>query len=356
MKKIQTNLPFNIEKKWENIFIKRKFYNFPYLETKKYKNVFLTHYGIILKNLLPIRYTLPNAYGYNMPNAGFIWQFYKKGIEIFLVCKFGKSLKTKTLDKNKNYLFIYSPWFGYFSWVTESLPRIISVLDSHDNLTLILPESYSKKKFVMDSLKIFQNLKYEIIEEGVHMNVPKITIPELKPYTYIFDPKNMKDYRSLIWNYVDKINLNIETHEKIYVSRKKAKNRKIINNDAVEKVFLEFGYKVILFEDLSFFNQVFLMQNCKVLAGVHGAGFANISYMRKNSILFEMIKEYSSYKEERPSYWRLSSALDIKYYIQYCKPKKYGDYDLWVGVDLIVDINKLRNNLNLIENANKNIS
>ncbi len=28
------------------------------------------------------------------------------------------------------------------------------------------------------------------------------------------------------------------------------------------------------------------------------------------------------------------SALNIQYYIQYCKPKEYGNYDLWVGVDL----------------------
>ena len=91
------------------------------------------------------------------------------------------------------------------------------------------------------------------------------------------------------------------------------------------------------------------MKNCKVLAGVHGAGFANICFMPNESILFELIKEYSSYKEERPSYWRLCSSLNIDYYIQYCKPIKYGDYDLWVGVDLIVDIQKLKTNLNLIK-------
>ena len=90
------------------------------------------------------------------------------------------------------------------------------------------------------------------------------------------------------------------------------------------------------------------MKHCNILAGVHGAGFANIAFMAENSSLFELIKEYTSYKEERPSYWRLCSALRIDYYIQYCEPKEYGNYDLWVGVDLKVNINELEDNLNNI--------
>ena len=90
------------------------------------------------------------------------------------------------------------------------------------------------------------------------------------------------------------------------------------------------------------------MKNCKVMAGVHGAGFANTCFLPKKAILFELIKEYSSHTEERPSYWRLCSSINIDYYIQYCKPKEYGNYDTWVGVDLIVDLVNLKLNLNLI--------
>ena len=152
-----------------------------------------------------------------------------------------------------------------------------------------------------------------------------------------------------MWSYVESLNFDIECHDKIFVSRKKAKNRKIINNKDVVDVFIKNGFSEILFEDYSFFEQIFLMKNCKILAGVHGAGFANIAFMPENSSLFELIKEYSSYKE-RPSYWRLCSALKIDYYIQYCEPKEYGNYDLWVGVDLNVDKQLLIKNLNKINN------
>lgn len=349
--KIVTKLPENISKENEYIFSRRQEYTFPKLRVKKRKNIFLTHYGITLKNLLPIRRTLPNAWNFRNPNAGFIFHFYRKAIEVFLVCKYGKSLKTKTLDADKQYLFAFSPWFGYFSWVTESLPRILKTIDKHAQLTLILPESYAKKKFVSESLKLFPELKQEIIPEGIHMHVPQITIPELKPLTYVFNPDEMIAYRDFIWSKVENMKINIKTFEKIYVSRSKAKNRKIINNEEVENIFRKFGFQILNFVDYSFFEQVYLMKHCKILGGVHGAGFANIAYMPDGSKLFELIKEYSSYHEERPSYWRLCSALNIQYYIQYCKPKEYGNYDLWVGVDLKIDINELNQNLFLVDNA-----
>jgi hypothetical protein len=346
---IKTKLPKNLNQKKTSPFQNRIRYKMPLLKTRTLKNVFLTHGGVLIKNLLTIRHSLPNAYGFRKPNAGFIYQFYRKGVEIFLVCKFGKSLKSIKLDTEKQYLFVFSPWFGYFSWVTESLPRIYSVKRIHKELTLILPETYSKKKFVMNSLEMFPNLKYEIIPEGIHMEIPNITMPELKPFTYTFDPKTMKEYRQKVWDFVEEINFEIQTYNKIYVSRKKAKNRKLVNEEDVSAIIAEYGYKELCFEDYSFFEQVYLMRNCKVLAGVHGAGFANICFLPENSILFEMIKEYSSYKEERPSYWRLCSALKIDYYIQYCKHIKYGNYDLWVGVNLIADIDQLKNNLTTID-------
>jgi hypothetical protein len=351
LKRIKTILPKNLPEKFLFVFKRREYYRFPELKIKERKNIFLSHGGILINNLLPVMHSLPNAFGLRKPNAGFIYQFYRKGLEVFLVCKYGKSLKSKKLDLDKKYLFVFSPWFGYFSWVTESLPRIYSVKKMHSDLTLILPETYSKKKFVINSLELFPNLKYEIIPEGMHMQIPKLIMPELKPFTYTFDPQTMIEYREKIWEYVEQLDIKTEKKSRIYVSRKKAKNRKVINDSEVVNMFKKFGYSEVEFEDYNFFEQVYLMKNCDVLAGVHGAGFANIAFMPNDSNLFELIKEYSSYKEERPSYWRLSSALNINYYIQYCEPEKYDNYDLWIGVNLKVDLELLKENLNTLEQS-----
>ena len=104
--KIKTSLPKNLKNEHKYIFLRREFYRLPKLVVKTKKNVFLTHYGILLKNFLVVKHSLPNAWGFKKPNSGFIFEYYRKAIEIFLVCKFGKSLSSINLNKQKNYLFV----------------------------------------------------------------------------------------------------------------------------------------------------------------------------------------------------------------------------------------------------------
>ena len=81
----------------------------------------------------------------------FLFEYYKKALEIYLDCTFGKT--SSKLEKQKKYLFIYSPWLGYFSWVTEKFTKNI-ICTKHEELTLIVPD-YLNRKFISDSLKLF---------------------------------------------------------------------------------------------------------------------------------------------------------------------------------------------------------
>ena len=160
----------------------------------------------------------------------------------------------------------------------------------------------------------------------------------------------MKEYRQIMWDFISDLKIDIPTFDRIYVSRKKAKSRKLTNEKEVLEVLQKNNFQEVNFEDYNFYEQIYLMKNCSILCGVHGAGFANIAFMKEETTLVELIKEYSSYREERPSYWRLCSALNIHYYIEYCKPIKYGKYDLWVSVDLIANITTLKNTIEKITN------
>ena len=222
----------------KKVFNNKEFYYLRKLKVKKLHNVFLTHYGICLKNFLTVKNTLPNVrFGRNKPNSGFFFSFLLKGLEIFLVCKYGKSLKSIELDKEKTYLLVYTPWFGYFSWVTESLPRILKVIKKHPNLTLIMPEGIYKRDFIKYSLTLFPDLKSEIIKNEKNMFIKNLLIPELKAFTYEFDPKEMMHLRSFILKGISKKNIKIKTYDKIYISRSKVKNRKIENNKKLNQFF-----------------------------------------------------------------------------------------------------------------------
>ena len=55
---IQTILPKNISLENKYIFKRREFYKMPVLKVKTLNNVFLTHGGILLKNILPVKRSL----------------------------------------------------------------------------------------------------------------------------------------------------------------------------------------------------------------------------------------------------------------------------------------------------------
>jgi len=67
-------------------------------------------------------------------------------------------------------------------------------------------------------------------------------------------------------------------YDKIYIPRKG--NRSIANNDEVEKLLVERGFKAVYFEDISVSEQWSLMRNAKFLVANHGAAVSNVSFNR----------------------------------------------------------------------------
>ena len=89
----QTRLPENFEqlsKKHQGWYQKKFKYSLSILKSKKLKQVFITNSGLLVHNfLLPLKSAenLIGTYDYT-----FYYKHWRKAIEQFLVCKFGKSL------------------------------------------------------------------------------------------------------------------------------------------------------------------------------------------------------------------------------------------------------------------------
>jgi capsular polysaccharide biosynthesis protein len=68
---------------------------------------------------------------------------------------------------------------------------------------------------------------------------------------------------------------------RIYVSRSKLlkRKRKVLNEAAIEKVFISHGFIVIHPQELSFLEQLALLSNTHVLAGMEGSGLHNCVFM-----------------------------------------------------------------------------
>jgi capsular polysaccharide biosynthesis protein len=221
------------------------------------------------------------------------------------------------------------------------------------NYTILYPEGWKGKNFVNESLKLFPDLKTKIIESDNHMFVKKLVLPESKQWTNIFDPEITQQLRLRVWDYLKRNNISKNLGDKIYVSREKAKRRKVVNEVELTQYLEKMDFQIINFEDYTFWEQVAIMKDTKLLISVHGAGLANINFMPAHSFLIELTKKTNGNEIGRISYWRLSASLNINYLVQFCETQDdVNSYDS----DIYVDWEQLQKNLSLISNFKLDIN
>ena len=75
----------------------------------------------------------------------------------------------------------------------------------------------------------------------------------------------------------------------IYISRRKARGRFILNEEALEAMLAEFEAESVCLEDFSFKEQVTLMQRTRLLISIHGAGLTNMMFMQEGGTVIEIL-------------------------------------------------------------------
>ena len=317
------------------------------IDTKKLKNVFVNHYGLVIKNNLLVSGCAPNIkFGYD---SNFYYKHWRKAIEQKIVSKYGKSIESKVLDESKNYLLIHSPWFSYYFWITECLPRLLSVKSELDNYTLIYPEGFDNYPFVKETLGLFKNLKIERIKKDLHMFVPKLTLPEVKPWTILFIPEQIKLVRDFLIPYANSLSKTKYLPERICITRE-GTHRSFEDYKLVKDILNKYNFVTIKMEEYSFFEQIQLMQNAKCVMGISGAGHTNIHFMSEGASFMD-ITAYKNIKTKKYKlhFYKLACIVGVNYLLQYAENvKKVGVP--YYNQNIRFDYNEFENNIKLMIN------
>ena len=78
------------------------------------------------------------------------------------------------------------------------------------------------------------------------------------------------------------------SHYRLYISRRKAANRRIVNESEITPLLKEHGFQTVLCEDLSLAEQVGLFAKTTATIGGHGAGLTNLMYCMPDSFVGEI--------------------------------------------------------------------
>ena len=345
MTKIYNNLPHNIEPQYVHLFKNKQTYTSSPLKTKTKNNVFVSHWGLLIKNyLMPLK-SAENLFG--LYDQSFYFQHYKKALEQYLVCKFGKSLPYITFDDSNDYFTIHTPWFGYFSWFTTNLPRLIKVHSNYPKATLLLPEDILQFPYVKKTLQMFPDLEIFEVKKSHHMFVKNFVFAQVRPWTSQFEYDDLQLVRKHCFNFIDSQKQSNLSMPLVYVSRRKAKRRNITNEAEVEEYLQTKGFTSICFEDYSVFEQIAIMRQAKVFISLHGAGLTNTIFMSPNAKVLELSPFPDNDNQFRFPFWRICDLLQVTYSIQFCKTINKGEVDIYTR-DVMVDMELFKQKCNLI--------
>ncbi len=125
--------------------------------------------------------------------------------------------------------------------------------------------------------------------------------------------------------------------KKLYISRSRAPQRKLINEDAVEALVTKLGFRVVNMEDYSVIEQRELAASASCIVGPHGAGLANMIFMNTGSCIVELIPE----KYMTPLFKQLS--IDCGHQYSVIVGRQDSKISAAIGQDLVwsVDLNRL---------------
>lgn len=226
-------------------------------------------------------------------------------------------------------------WTGYSHWILEGLTRIQG-LEYYIQKTgrkpkLIIPNN--PPRWMTESLKkVGYDLEECIPWSYSKARIKKLIIPSFpRNSEFIFSPEALKWLRRRIFS-----NLSKESNDEtiyssyIYISRRDADKRRVVNFDELMNTLASRGFDSYILSEMDFSQQVELFSEDELVVAPHGAGLTNMIWSKKNPSIIELFSE----RYINHLFFTLAKTLGFEYGMCECEPE---------GLDYRVDIKKLEN-------------
>ena len=191
---------------------------------------------------------------------------------------------------------------NYSHWLTGCLPKIVLLKQRGLLGDVLLPPLRSP--FIADSLRRLglDPGAFRTFDPSQPLKVAKLTVLG----TERLRGELLRPVRAAM-----RSTAGAEAKRRVYISRRKAPSRRLLNEDAVWACLEPEGFESVAMETLSFDEQVDLMQETRVLAAPHGAGLTNMLFCPQGA----RIVEIASPEFPNPNFYALASAMGHDYWL-----------------------------------------
>ena len=194
------------------------------------------------------------------------------------------------------FLSVLAGGFNYYHWMLDILPRFELIRQSEGSFDRVarfvvndLNKNYQKE--TLDYLQIPSD-KIVVSSECLHLQAERLLVPSitatLPPWNRGFTAATPPWVcRVLRKNLLPMQKKPSSTPHRLYVSRKNATHRRILNEEEVVACLKNFGFASVALEDFTVAEQIALFSQAEAIAGCHGAGLTNLIFCQPGTKAIE---------------------------------------------------------------------
>ena len=199
----------------------------------------------------------------------------------------------------------------YYHWMLDILPRL-ALIAKHISIEQIdyFVTAYTQLPFQTETLNKAGIPLHKIIASNenwnFHIQAERLLVPSLAGPLDQPTPAQINFLRTL---YSDCMHTK-KPFRKLYISRKKAGRREIVNENELIDYLLIYGFEIIYCEEMAVAEQVSLFSEATFIIGSHGSAFTNLVFCQPNTTVVDIFNA----SHINPCFWFISKMLDLEYH------------------------------------------
>ncbi|MEQ8686744.1 MAG: glycosyltransferase family 61 protein [Imperialibacter sp.] len=235
-------------------------------------------------------------------------------------------LLKKTVHVSSRAFVVTDNWSGgFFHWMLDVIPKIASLYKMDPEFVFLISEDTYQVAYVKESMRLMGIENFYTLKKNRIYHFDRLEIISPIGYTGNFHPRMIEISRSFFHK-----TLNATSGSCIYVSRKKASRRRIVNEDDIIYYLGTRNFEIVCLEDHNLEEQIKIISRAKMVVSVHGAALSHLMFMHSSSRVLEIRGENDAI---RNCYFSLASVLSIDYHYYLAKEADEGSDE-----DLLVDL------------------
>ena len=194
---------------------------------------------------------------------------------------------------------------GYCHWLLEELPRLLRIAPGEADHLI----THATGRFAREALAARGGAERVLaVRREAHWAAGTLLVPSLADVPGAPTRGTVEQLRAFVEERGPGRAM-AGRGERIYLTREKARRRRVVNESAVWAELAARGFVKVALEDLSWAEQIAACRAARVVVAPHGAGLANLVFCEAGTRVVELVNRVYF----NPVFWRLAALRGLDY-------------------------------------------